>query len=66
LAFTVSVVRASSLKYYRFVAVTYDTNSLGQLAMLIYEWEDAQYLGKVTSLDEDLPVSLIICVQRNV
>ena len=38
--------------------VSFESNSQGQLAMVIYEWSDYQYLGKVTSeIDEYLPVS---------
>jgi hypothetical protein len=40
------------------VAVTFDATSQGQLAMAIYEWQDASYLGKVTIGDDDLPVSV--------
>lgn len=40
------------------MAVTFESGSRGQVSMIIYEWGDVQYLGKVTSLDEDLPVSL--------
>lgn len=40
-------------------AVTFDSTSEGQLAMVIYEWRDMAYLGKVTSyIDDTLPVSL--------
>jgi hypothetical protein len=38
--------------------VTFDATSQGQLAMAIYEWQDASYLGKVTIGDDDLPVSV--------
>lgn len=38
--------------------VTFDSSSQGQLAMVIYEWKDMPYLGKVTSqTDEFMPVS---------
>ena len=38
--------------------VTFDGTSRGQLSMVIYEWKDMQYLGKVTSyVDDMLPVS---------
>jgi hypothetical protein len=38
--------------------VSFDSTSQGHLAMVVYEWEDYQYLGKVTSeTDEYLPVS---------
>ena len=40
--------------------VTFDSTSQGQLAMVIYEWHDAPYLGKVTSYINDFyPVSYI-------
>ena len=40
------------------LVVTFDSSSQGQLAMVIYEWKDMQYLGKVTSMVDDmLPVS---------
>lgn len=36
---------------------TFDSTSEGQLAMVIYEWRDMSYLGKITSyIDESLPV----------
>lgn len=38
-------------------AVTFDKSSQGQLAAVIYEWSDVEYLGKTTSYIEDLPVS---------
>jgi hypothetical protein len=39
--------------------VSFESKSQGQLAIVIYEWNDYQYLGKVTSeIDEYLPVSL--------
>ena len=37
--------------------VTFDKVSQGQLAAVIYEWSDVDYLGKVTSHVDDLPVS---------
>lgn len=37
--------------------VTFDSISQGQVVMVIYEWSDVQYLGKVTSTVGDLPVS---------
>ena len=37
--------------------VTFDAGSQGQLAMVIYEWGDEEYLGKDTSRSEDFPVS---------
>ena len=40
------------------LAVTFDATSQGQLAMVVYEWADMRYLGKVTSMVDDyLPVS---------
>ncbi|TFK36947.1 lung seven transmembrane receptor-domain-containing protein [Crucibulum laeve] len=36
-----------------FINVSFDATSQGQLAMVIYEWSDAQYLGKVTSSSTD-------------
>lgn len=40
------------------LAVTFDASSQGQLAMVVYEWADMRYLGKVTSMADDyLPVS---------
>ena len=38
--------------------VTFDKSSHGQLAAVIYEWSDVQYLGKTTSYVDDLPVSV--------
>jgi hypothetical protein len=44
-----------------YINVTFDATSQGQLAMVIYEWSDVEYLGKVTSSsDEDLPVSIVL------
>lgn len=40
-----------------YINVTFDQGSQGQLAMVIYEWGDYKYLGKVTSEEEEwLPV----------
>jgi hypothetical protein len=39
--------------------VTFDSTSQGQVAMVIYEWSDVEYLGKVTSTVGDLPVSAL-------
>ncbi|KAL5494927.1 hypothetical protein ACEPAI_389 [Sanghuangporus weigelae] len=45
-----------------FINVTFDDSSQGQLAMVIYEWKDVQYLGKVTSLVDDyLPQKTYVC-----
>jgi hypothetical protein len=40
-------------------SVSFDSTSQGQLAMVIYEWKDAKYLGKVqhSDADNELPVS---------
>ena len=39
--------------------VSFEAESQGQLAMVIYEWSDYKYLGKVTSKEDDfLPVSV--------
>jgi hypothetical protein len=41
--------------------VTFDAESQGQLAMVIYEWKDYEMLGKVTSeIDDFLPVRCVI------
>lgn len=40
--------------------VSFDSTSQGHLAMVIYEWKDYQYLGKVTSETEYLPVSIAL------
>lgn len=45
-----------------FSPVSFDSTSQGDLAMVIYEWADVRYLGKVTTpVDDeiDLPVSSI-------
>ena len=50
-----------------YINVSFDATSQGQLAMVIYEWSDVKYLGKVTSdSDDDLPVSPLpnSCVAR--
>ncbi|KAK7041690.1 hypothetical protein VNI00_008979 [Paramarasmius palmivorus] len=36
-----------------YINVTFDAKSQGQLAMVIYEWTDAPYLGKITSMSDD-------------
>lgn len=41
-------------------SVTFDSTSQGQVAMVIYEWSDVEYLGKVTSTVGDLPVSALL------
>ncbi|KZT75008.1 hypothetical protein DAEQUDRAFT_17258 [Daedalea quercina L-15889] len=42
-----------------FINVTFDSGSQGQLAMVIYEWGDMAYLGKVTSTVNDLPKTYV-------
>ncbi|KAK1220015.1 hypothetical protein PQX77_017222 [Marasmius sp. AFHP31] len=45
-----------------YINVTFDASSQGQLAMVIYEWSDAPFLGKVTSEeDEFLPQKTFVC-----
>jgi hypothetical protein len=44
------------------VPVSFDSTSQGDLAMVIYEWADVKYLGKVTTPaddETDLPVSFV-------
>ncbi|KAJ7631174.1 lung seven transmembrane receptor-domain-containing protein [Roridomyces roridus] len=49
-----------------YINVTFDAASAGQLAMVIYEWKDVEYLGKVTSLtDEELPQKTYICTANS-
>ncbi|KAF8167666.1 lung seven transmembrane receptor-domain-containing protein [Crassisporium funariophilum] len=36
-----------------YINVTFDSSSQGHLAMVIYEWADVQFLGKVTTPDTD-------------
>jgi len=39
--------------------VSFDSTSQGNLAIVIYEWKDYKYLGKVTSNTEELlPVGI--------
>ncbi|KAF9480061.1 hypothetical protein BDN70DRAFT_878100 [Pholiota conissans] len=42
-----------------YINVSFDAASLGNLAMVIYEWKDVQYLGKETISDEPLPKTYI-------
>ncbi|KAJ3556522.1 hypothetical protein NM688_g1987 [Phlebia brevispora] len=46
-----------------FINVTFDESSQGQLAMVIYEWKDMPYLGKVTSTtgDDIMPQKTYVC-----
>ncbi|TCD66492.1 hypothetical protein EIP91_001317 [Steccherinum ochraceum] len=39
-----------------YINVTFESGSQGQLAMVVYEWKDMSYLGKITSyIDDYLP-----------
>jgi hypothetical protein len=50
---------------YTHINVSFDPTSQGHLAMVIYEWRDVAYLGKVTSeTDEGLPVSALLSSSR--
>ncbi|KJA25787.1 hypothetical protein HYPSUDRAFT_213719 [Hypholoma sublateritium FD-334 SS-4] len=51
-----------------YINVTFDAASQGNLAMVIYEWADVQYLGKetTTNSDEDLPQKTYICTSSAV
>ncbi|KAF8973663.1 lung seven transmembrane receptor-domain-containing protein [Flammula alnicola] len=46
-----------------YINVSFGSTSQGNLAMVIYEWADVQYLGKVTTAetDQDLPQKTYIC-----
>ncbi|KAI0347767.1 hypothetical protein BDW22DRAFT_17032 [Trametopsis cervina] len=45
-----------------YINVTYDSSSQGQLSMVIYEWRDIEYLGKITSMtDDSLPQKTYVC-----
>ncbi|KZT02462.1 uncharacterized protein LAESUDRAFT_738744 [Laetiporus sulphureus 93-53] len=44
-----------------YINVTFDSSSQGQLAMVIYEWGDMEYLGKVTSTVNDMPQKTYVC-----
>ncbi len=44
-----------------FINISFEATSQGNVAMVVYEWADAQYLGKVTSRTDDLlPVSSVL------
>ncbi|KZO95957.1 hypothetical protein CALVIDRAFT_515235 [Calocera viscosa TUFC12733] len=44
------------------IEVSFDAGSHGQMAMVIYEWSDITYLGKVTSPDDNsLPQKTYVC-----
>ncbi|KAH8099260.1 lung seven transmembrane receptor-domain-containing protein [Cristinia sonorae] len=38
-----------------YINVTFQSGSDGQLAMLVYEWNDVGYLGKMAPYEEDVP-----------
>ncbi|KAF7793387.1 hypothetical protein EIP86_004499 [Pleurotus ostreatoroseus] len=44
-----------------FINVTFDASSQGQLAMVVYEWKDMPYLGKITNEDSTLPQRTYVC-----
>ncbi|KAJ6503337.1 lung seven transmembrane receptor-domain-containing protein [Mycena vitilis] len=45
-----------------YINVTFEAESQGQLAMVVYEWSDVQYLGKITSFtDDELPQKTYVC-----
>jgi hypothetical protein len=56
----IAVLRTPSARAEDVCPVTFDkASSQGQVAMVIYEWRDSQYLGKVTSMiDDTLPVRI--------
>ncbi|KIM47770.1 hypothetical protein M413DRAFT_209068 [Hebeloma cylindrosporum] len=52
-----------------YINVSFDSTSQGDLAMVIYEWADVRYLGKVTTpVDDeiDLPQKTYICTSSAV
>ncbi|PCH33992.1 hypothetical protein WOLCODRAFT_112920 [Wolfiporia cocos MD-104 SS10] len=44
-----------------YINVTFDSTSRGQVAMVIYEWGDMEYLGKATVTADDLPQKTYVC-----
>ncbi|KAI0052524.1 hypothetical protein FA95DRAFT_1580094 [Auriscalpium vulgare] len=44
-----------------YINVSFDSTSQGQLAMVIYEWKDYQYLGKLTSETDDFLPRTYVC-----
>ncbi|KAH9950867.1 lung seven transmembrane receptor-domain-containing protein [Amylocystis lapponica] len=42
-----------------YINVTFDSASQGQLALVVYEWGDMEYLGKITSTVNDLPKTYV-------
>ncbi|ESK95509.1 integral membrane protein [Moniliophthora roreri MCA 2997] len=49
-----------------YINVTFDAKSQGQLAMVIYEWTDAPFLGKITSMEDNTLPKTYICTSRAV
>ncbi|KAJ7897061.1 lung seven transmembrane receptor-domain-containing protein [Mycena olivaceomarginata] len=48
-----------------YINITFEDTSQGQLAMVIYEWTDVNYLGKITSFTNDeLPQKTYVCTSR--
>ncbi|KAJ7925978.1 lung seven transmembrane receptor-domain-containing protein [Mycena leptocephala] len=48
-----------------YINITFDAASQGQLAMVVYEWSDVQYLGKITSMtDDQLPQKTYVCTSN--
>ncbi|KAL1760917.1 lung seven transmembrane receptor-domain-containing protein [Schizophyllum commune] len=47
-----------------FINVTVDGSSQGQVAMVIYEWADWQYLGVETSITEDYLPKTYVCTSN--
>ncbi|ETW87041.1 hypothetical protein HETIRDRAFT_468833 [Heterobasidion irregulare TC 32-1] len=44
-----------------YLNVSFDSTSQGQVAMVIYEWKDSPYLGKVTSKVDDYLPKTYVC-----
>ncbi|KAJ3481723.1 hypothetical protein NLI96_g7467 [Meripilus lineatus] len=44
-----------------YINVTFDAESQGQLAMIVYEWKDMPYLGKVTSKEHPELPNTYVC-----
>ncbi|KAF8898991.1 protein PTM1 [Infundibulicybe gibba] len=49
-----------------YINVTFDAASQGQLAMVIYEWADSAYLGKVTDPSNDYLPKTYVCTSSAV
>ncbi|KAK0199240.1 lung seven transmembrane receptor-domain-containing protein [Desarmillaria ectypa] len=50
-----------------YINVSFDATSQGNVAMVVYEWADAEYLGKVTSpADALLPQKTYVCTSSAV